>query len=127
MGEIHLARGRWRLARSDPKGALEPLRKLCEMRPGTVEGKVLLARAHEKLGDAPSAAMARHNAWNDYAASPGYQRRRDRLWGWRAKPSRPLTFAAIVLIGALVFSRWIAPSFHHSVQDSELPTSQWDP
>jgi hypothetical protein len=64
--------------------------------------------------------MARKNAWNDYAAAPGYQRRRDRLWGWRAKPSRPLTWAALALIGALAMGKVVAPVIHHQ-------TSEWEP
>lgn len=120
MGEIHLERGRWRLRRNDAAGALAPLQKLCAMRPGSVEGKVLLAQVHEKLGDPASAAMARTNAWNDYAASPGYQRRRDRLWGWRAKPSRPLTWAALALVGALAMGKMVAPVIQHQ-------TSEWEP
>ncbi len=123
MGDIHLERGRWRLRRGDAPGALAPLRKLCEMRPGTVEGKVLLAQAHERNGDAESARMARQNAWNDYAAAPRYQQRRDRWWGWRAKPSRPLTYAAIALACGIFMTQFVAPAVQQAVNASPSTTS----
>ena len=125
MGEIHLERGRWRLRRGDAKGALEPLRKLCDARPGTVEGKVLLAKAHAALGDEESARFARNNAWNDYAAAPRYQKRRDRFWAWRARPSRPLTYLAIGLLFALFMGQMVAPALQQAVADQGV--SVWTP
>jgi uncharacterized protein HemY len=97
MGEVHLERGRWRLERNDRNGALNALHALTAARPGTVEGKVLLARAHRALGDA-DAAQARREAWREYVNAPRFQRRRDRWWAWRARPSRPLLYVAIALV-----------------------------
>ncbi len=127
MGDIHLERGRWRLRRGDAQGALSPLRKLCDMRPGSVEGKVLLAEAHERLGEAGSARSARQNAWNDYAASPRYQRRRDRFWAWRARPSRPLTYAAVALVCGVLLTQFVAPAVQQAVNADSTSMSHWEP
>lgn len=115
MGEVHLERGRWRLKGKDAKGALTALRELASARPGTVEGKVLLARAHQALGDDAAAAKARGEAWREYANAPRFQRRRDRWWAWRAKPSRPLLYLAIALACGLLFTRLVAPTVQRAV------------
>lgn len=105
MGAIHLERGRWRLARGDVKGAREALERLRVARPGTVEGRVLLAQAMDKDGRDADAALVREEAWKEYVAAPGFQRRRERLWAWRARPSRPLAYGAALLVAfALGFS-----------------------
>jgi tetratricopeptide (TPR) repeat protein len=98
MGAIELERGRWRLARGEVKGAVEALERFCKGRHGTVEGRVLLAKALEKSGRDADAALMRDEAWKDYVAAPGFQRRRERLWAWRARPSRPLMYAAAVVL-----------------------------
>ncbi len=67
-------------------------------RHGTVEGRVLLAKALDKAGRDADAALMRDEAWKDYVAAPGFQRRRERMWAWRARPSRPLTYVAIALV-----------------------------
>ena len=115
MGEVHLERARWRLQRKDPKGALAALLDLTRARPGTVEGKVLLARAHQAIGDGAAAAQARREAWLEYANAPRFQRRRDRWWAWRANPARPLLYVAIALTGSLLFARFVAPAVRRSV------------
>ncbi|MFL5349040.1 MAG: hypothetical protein ACJ8AT_29935 [Hyalangium sp.] len=97
MGAIELERGRLRLARGDAKGALEPLERFVESRHGTVEGRVLLAKALNKVGRDADAALMRDDAWKEYVAAPGFQRRRERMWAWRARPSRPLLYAAIAV------------------------------
>jgi tetratricopeptide (TPR) repeat protein len=115
MGEVHLERGRWRLQRKDAQGALRALQELASARPGTVEGKVLLARAQRALGDDAAAAKARREAWREYASAPRFQRRRDRLWAWRAKPSRPLLYAAIALACGVLFTRLVAPTVQRAI------------
>src|SRR5918996_1253405 len=115
MGEVHLERGRWRLQRKDAQGALRALQELASARPGTVEGKVLLARAQRALGDDAAAAEARREAWREYASAPRFQRRRDRLWAWRAKPSRPLLYAAIALACGVLFTRLVAPTVQRAI------------
>lgn len=101
MGSIDLERGRLRLAHGDAKGALAPLERFVQGRHGTVEGRVLLAKAMDKVGRDADAALMRDDAWKEYVAAPGFQRRRERMWAWRARPSRPLLYAAIA-VGVLV-------------------------
>ena len=98
MGAIELERGRWRLARGDVKGAVEALERFCKSRHGTVEGRVLLAKALDKGGRDADAALMRDEAWKEYLSAPGFQRRRERSWAWRARPSRPLAYAALTAL-----------------------------
>lgn len=98
MGAIELERGRWRLARGDVKGAVEALERFCKGRHGTVEGRVLLAKALDKSGRDADAALMRDEAWKDYVSAPGFVRRRERSWAWRARPSRPLTYAVLAAL-----------------------------
>jgi tetratricopeptide (TPR) repeat protein len=102
LGAIDLERGRWRLARGEVKGAVEALERLCQRREGSVEGRVLLARALARAGRAEEAARVREQAWKEYMGAPVFQRRRERLWAWRARPSRPVAYAALVLVGVVV-------------------------
>jgi tetratricopeptide (TPR) repeat protein len=102
LGEIDLVLGQGRLAKGDFAGAKAALEALVKHRRGTVQGRVLLARALEGLGDDASAALMRDEAWREYVAAPGFQRRKERLWAWRARPSRPVTYA-LVLVAVLVF------------------------
>ncbi|MET0405422.1 MAG: tetratricopeptide repeat protein [Cystobacter sp.] len=105
MGAIDLERGRFRLARGEFPRAIEALRRLREARPGTVEGRVLLARALERGGQDGEAALVREEAWTEYVAAPRFQRRRERLWAWRARPSRPLAYGvALALVLGLTVS-----------------------
>ncbi|MBX5480674.1 MAG: tetratricopeptide repeat protein [Myxococcaceae bacterium] len=127
MGEVHLERARWRLARGDAKGALTSLEELLKVRPGTVEGKVLLARAHDALGDDVRAAYARRDAWADYVHSPRFQRRRDRLWAWRARPSRPLAYLAIAVVCAVLVSQFVAPVIARAAAASAQPVTAYEP
>ncbi len=114
MGAIDLERGRWRLARGDLKGAKEALERLRVARPGTVEGRVLLARVLDQGGQDGEAALVREEAWKEYVAAPGFQRRRERLWAWRARPSRPITYGVALLVvfalGFFLMSRVSIPS-----------------
>lgn len=98
QGSIELERGRLRLAHGDAKGSVEALERFVKGRHGTVEGRVLLAKALDKVGRDADAALMRDDAWKEYVAAPGFQRRRERMWAWRARPSRPLTYAAIILV-----------------------------
>ncbi|WNG33924.1 tetratricopeptide repeat protein [Archangium minus] len=105
MGAIDLERGRFRLARGDLKGAIEALERLRAARPGTVEGRVLLAQALDRSGRDGEGALMREEAWKEYVVAPGFQRRRERLWAWRARPSRPIAYGAVlVVVLALGFS-----------------------
>ena len=98
MGAIDLERGRFRLARGDMAGAISALERLRAARPGTVEGRVLLARALDGSGRDGEGALTREEAWKEYSAAPSFQRRRERLWAWRARPSRPLAYGVLALL-----------------------------
>jgi tetratricopeptide (TPR) repeat protein len=110
VGEVHLALGRYRLLRGDFAGAKAALDELVKVRKGTIEGRVLLARAMLGLKDDGAAALMRDNAWAEYVGAPRFQRRRERLWAWRARPSRPIIYASLVALGLFFFGRYVAPS-----------------
>lgn len=109
VGEIHLALGRWRLQRGDFAGAKQALEKLLDAREGSVEGRVLLSRALEGLKDDGAAALLRDQAWAEYTHAPRFQRRRERLWAWRARPSRPLMYATALALVLFLLGRFVAP------------------
>ncbi|HSN91338.1 MAG TPA: hypothetical protein VLS93_08915 [Anaeromyxobacteraceae bacterium] len=107
MGEIDLELGRMRLGRRDFAGAREALERLVALRPGTVEGRVLLARALDGMGDGAGARRVRSEAWREYASLPRFHRRHERPYAWRIKPWRPALVglavaAALVLAAGLV-------------------------
>src|SRR5512133_1163033 len=109
MGELDLVLGRMRLTLGDAAGAREPLQRLIAARPGTVEGRYLLARVLERLNDPAGAAKARDDAWSEYAQMPRFRRREDRRWAWRIRPWRPalvalLVLLALVLVGSAISS-----------------------
>ncbi len=97
-----LEMGRHRLARGDAAGAIEILRRFLELLPSSVEGRYLLSRALAGKGDQVGAAAERERAWQEYKTALPYQRRAERLWAWRARPSRPATYLALLLALALV-------------------------
>ncbi len=97
LGAVQLERGRWRLAAGDAAGAREALEALLHERTGTVEGRVLLSRAFSRLDQHEAAARVRNEAWEEYRSSPRHLRRLERLWAWRARPSRPLFYLLVIL------------------------------
>lgn len=109
VGEIHLALGRFRLLRGDHAGAKKALDQLVAVRKGTVEGRLLLSRALEGLKDDGAAALMRDQAWEEYVAAPRFQRRRERLWAWRARPSRPLMYATALALALFLVGRFVVP------------------
>jgi hypothetical protein len=42
-------------------------------------------------------------------AAPGFQRRKERKWAWRARPSRPLIYLTALLAGLFLFYKFVAP------------------
>lgn len=96
--EVELVRARFRLARQDFAGAKTALERLIAARQGTVEGRMLLSRALVGLGDDGAAALMRDAAWHEYTVAPRFQRRQERLWAWRARPSRPILYAGVFLL-----------------------------
>jgi tetratricopeptide (TPR) repeat protein len=107
MGELDLELGRMRVRRGDAPGALEPLRRLVEARPGTVEGRYWLARALETCGDAAGAERARKEGWREYAVLPRFRRRQERPFAWRLRPSRPALVAVAVVLGLALLLRGV--------------------
>jgi tetratricopeptide (TPR) repeat protein len=116
VGAIDLELGRWRLAGGNAKGALEALERFIHVRRGSVEGRVLLAKAMLAAGDDGKAALMREEAWKEYVSAPRFQRRMERFWAWRAKPSRPATYAALLLLVGALFSLWGAPPLVRAAQ-----------
>jgi len=108
-GEIHLELGRWRVKRGDFAGAKVELEHFIGIRKGTVEGRVLLAAALDGLKDDGKAALLRDEAWAEHAAAPYFQQRRQRLWAWRARPSRPALYAAALVLLVLL-AKSVLPS-----------------
>lgn len=102
MGELDLEIGRMRVRAGDAAGALEPLRRLVEARPGTVEGRFWLARALASEGDAAGAARARDEAWREYLALPRFRRQHERPFAWRLRPWRPALVAAVVVLALVL-------------------------
>ncbi len=109
-GEIDLVVGRMRLARGDAAGAVAPRRRVVAERPGTVEGRYLLARALAAIGDAAGAARARDEAWREYVALPRFRRQHERPFAWRIRPWRPAIVAIAVAIVAILVLRAVVPA-----------------
>ncbi|MGB8931680.1 MAG: hypothetical protein WCC48_10580, partial [Anaeromyxobacteraceae bacterium] len=105
MGELDLVLGRMRLTLGDAAGAREPLTRLVAARPGTVEGRYLLARVLDRLGDASGAARLRDEAWSEYVHVPRFRRREERRYAWRIRPWRPALVALAVLLALFVVGR----------------------
>lgn len=121
LGEVDLERGRFRLQRKEFAPAKESLRQLIANRKGSVEGRVLLAQALEGEGDDGAAALMRDEAWSEYVAAPRFQRRKERFWAWRARPSRPLMYAVLIGLGIFAMGRYVAPvlsEMGHSMRGS---------
>lgn len=109
-GEVDLARGRMALARGDLAHAKASLESLVKRRSGTVEGRVLLARALKGLGEQAASQVALDAAWAEHASAPTFVQRRQRVWAWRAKPLRPLAYLAFGLCMAFLVYQVIVPS-----------------
>ncbi|MBS2026710.1 MAG: hypothetical protein JST54_02300 [Deltaproteobacteria bacterium] len=101
MGAIFLEQGRGRLANGDAAGARAALEELVKRRKGTVQGRVLLARACAALGEGAKASELRKQAWSEYASSPRFQQRQERWWAWRLQPWRPVLL--VVAAAGLAF------------------------
>lgn len=103
LGAIPLELGRGRLAAGKHEGAVAALLHLLEVRPSSVEGKVLLARCRLALGQKAEGEKLFDEAWRDHKASPRFAQRQQRWWAWRAKPERPIAylFAVVVVMVAL--------------------------
>jgi tetratricopeptide (TPR) repeat protein len=121
-GAIQLERGRGLLQKGDAAGAKAQLQAFVTARRSTVEGRVLLAGAHAKLGEATEAAKLRDEAWSEFTLAPRFQRRRERWWAWRARPSRPLLYLVIAAACGLLVSQVLVPA----VQRNLAEASAWE-
>jgi tetratricopeptide (TPR) repeat protein len=121
-GAALLELGRWRLRRR-AASAVAPLKQFLERHPHHVEARFLLSRAHQFAGDARSAAAERARCWHEYETELPYQRRRNRLWAWRARPSRPLLYAAIACCALIVFSAAVQRSGLAASADARAETA----
>lgn len=121
-GAIPLERGRGLLQKGDAAAAKLHLQEFVTVRRSTVEGRVLLAKAHAALSEAAEAAKLREEAFREYAAAPRFQRRRDRWWAWRAKPSRPLLYVVIAAACGLLVSQVVVPA----VRDNLASAASYD-
>lgn len=97
LGTALLEIGRARLRRRDAS-AREVLIEYVKAHPHQVEGRYLLAKAHTLAGDDAASAAERRRCWAEYETSLPYQRRMERKWAWRARPSRPALYAGIALV-----------------------------
>jgi tetratricopeptide (TPR) repeat protein len=88
--------GRGRLQRRDGAGAQGFLEELLGRTPSHVEGRYLLSQALDLQGDGAGARRERDRVWAEYRSSPGYRRRSERLWAWRARPHRPIAYAIVL-------------------------------
>jgi tetratricopeptide (TPR) repeat protein len=113
LGRAPLEIGANRLRRGDAEGGVEPLREYVSLHPHRVEGHYLLSRALRGSGDAAGAELERKRAWEEYETALPYQQRTERLWAWRARPSRPVLYATIACAALLLFTaamRRVPPS-----------------
>jgi FAD/FMN-containing dehydrogenase len=110
VGEIDLVLGRDRLARKEFAAARSSLEALVKARRGTVEGRVLLARALDGLGDDGAGALMRDQAWHEYESAPRFQRKQERLWAWRAKPSRPALYGVLLVVALAACATVVRPA-----------------
>lgn len=122
VGEIFLVRGKARLERKDFAGAQQSLTELLRLRTGSVEGRYLLALAEQGLGNDERAAQLKDAAWHDFTTSPRFQRRKERYWAWRARPSRPVTYLLIIVLVFAAFITVVVPridSWTHAVNPDD--------
>jgi hypothetical protein len=109
MNVIDLELGRMYLALGEYEPAATSLERLCQARPGSVEGKALLARALRKQGELDRAKEVAAQAWKDYASAPGFQRRKERYWAWRLQPWRPALYGLVFMAAIFVLGQIFVP------------------
>ncbi|MBK6688265.1 MAG: tetratricopeptide repeat protein [Deltaproteobacteria bacterium] len=114
--------------RGDHAKVVAILEPFLERRRSSVRARVMMADAKLKLGDPAAAQSLKDAAWHEYVGMPGYQRRSERLWAWRAKPARPIMYGAAALAFALVMATYVAPAISDAtatpppvVEDYEEP------
>ena len=99
-GRNHLALGRGYARLGRLADARAPLQRALQARPGSVEIRVRLARCLDAAGDEEGARKLRREAWAEHKSAPAFERKRERLWAWRANPTagvRAIALAAVPL------------------------------
>ncbi len=124
LGEIALELGRGRLAAGKHEAAAAALLHLLEARPSSVEGKVLLARCRQALGQKREAEVLFDEAWRDHAAAPLFLQRQQRWWAWRAKPARPAMYAVAMVLVVLTV-RAVVPWESLRLPQSSAQAAGW--
>ena len=109
LGEIDFVLGRFQLKRKEFAAAKKSLEAFVNERKGTIQGRVMLAQAMQGLGDDANAALMMDAAWNEYLSAARFQRRRERWWAWRARPSRPIALLVVVLLVLFVVATVVGP------------------
>lgn len=94
--DVALLAGRVLEAQGRPVEAVEAYREAVACLPGRVEPRFRLSRALKAAGDPATAEETRRGAWTAYTQAPGFQRRQERRWAWRANPARPMLYAAVL-------------------------------
>ena len=93
-----------------PEWHVDGVQALMTTRHGGVSTGVFSSmNLRDDLGDDASAALMRDDAWREYVSAPGFQRRKERFWAWRARPSRPATYLLIFALCFSFFATVIAP------------------
>jgi hypothetical protein len=122
MGAANLELGRGRLMVGNPTGAIDALRKLCAARPGTIEGRVLLAEAFKKSGDGRAARNELREAWSSWLHAPRFVRRRDRGWAFRVHPVPFIVVGMSLIAGCLVLCVVVPGTLLRGVSAAMLST-----
>ena len=78
LGEHYLNNGRY-------QDALAMLKQQGEIHTSSVEGLYLLGETYRRMGDAAQARDAYERSVAAFKQSPGYRRRQERRWFWRAR------------------------------------------
>lgn len=124
MGAVDLELGRARLKNGEAAKAIPALEALVRARPGTVEGRVLLAQATASADNDKDAAKRWNDAaWETYRTSPWYVRRQQRLWAWRARPMRPVIYLTVVVVALLLVGRVAGMALE---QNAHAPEAWYD-
>jgi hypothetical protein len=54
----------------------------------------------------------RDEAWKEFTLAPRFQRRHERLWAWRAHPSRPAAYLLVLVLVFGFFAAVVAPKLN---------------
>lgn len=103
QNRVDLELGRGQLNSKNFLAAQTALERFVSARSSAIEGNLLLSRAYAGLGKKPAASAARTAAWAAYQEAPGFLKRRERLWAWRANPIRPILYlSAALCLGSVI-------------------------